>query len=212
MQRAWRSLSAGAVAQDSCPEPGRLWEAARGEAGAGEVRWVIEHTATCGACAEAWRLAVEIGPATGEAADRRSDLRPPHPPWRVASWATAAAAAVVLAVVGLQWRDPVAPAPPVLRGAETAAVRSLVPEETILPLSDFVLRWQGPEGARYELSVSREEGTTVAQAWELEAAEYRVPEEDLAAVPSGARLLWWVEARLAVGGTSRSETFTVRLE
>ncbi len=218
MQRAWRSLSAGAVAQESCPDPGRLWEAACGEAGPGEVRRVIEHTATCGACAEAWRLAVEIDPAEN-AADRQPDLRPARhagarKPWRVAAWGTVAAAAMVLLVVGLEWREPAAPAPPVFRSAETetAVVRSLVPQETTLPRSEPVLRWQGPEGARYYLSVSSEEGTTVAQVWELEAAEYRLPEEDLAAVPSGARLLWWVEARLASGETSRSETFTVRLE
>ncbi len=214
MQRAWRSLSIGAVVQDSCPDPGRLWEAARGEAGGGEVRQVIEHTATCGACAEAWRLAREIGPAAEESDPRRSDLRPAYQPWRVVSWGAGAAAAMVLLVVGLQWRNPAEPAPPVvLRGAETAVVQSLVPQGATLPRRDFVLRWEGPEGARYHLQVNTEDlMTVVAEAWDLEATEYRVAEESLAAVPSGSRLYWLLEARLSDGKTATPETFEVLVE
>lgn len=224
LQRAWRSLSLAAVPQATCPDPERLWDAVRGELGPGDVRQVIDHTATCGACAEAWRLAREIAPAAEEAADRRrSPLRAAvHSRWRVASWGAMAAAAMVLLVVGLQWRDGFDPAaggdtaslesPPVFRGAETAVIRSLVPSEATLPRQDFVLRWEGPEGARYDLWVNTDDLMAVTEASDLDAPEYRVPEADLAAVAPGSRLLWRLEARLSDGGTARSATFVVLVE
>ena len=221
-RRAWRSLSLDAVPQAGCPEPDRLWEAVRGGLGPGEVREMVEHTAVCGACAEAWRLARELGRRAGAenagerpAAAARASARqvPAARRWRVATWGSAVAAAALLAVVGLEWRDSFAPRPTVIyRGAETAAIRSLVPPGEALPRRDFTLRWEGPEGARYRLRVTTEDLTVVAEASDLGTPEYRVAEEDLAAVADGSRLYFKVTARLSGGGTAESATFEVRLE
>src|SRR5690349_316952 len=44
----------------TCPAPETIWAAVRGELPPRELREVVEHTAVCAACAEDWRLAVEI--------------------------------------------------------------------------------------------------------------------------------------------------------
>ena len=116
-------------------------------------------------------------------------------------------------MVGFQWRDfPEPPPDVVFRGGETAAIQSLVPAGEALPRNDFVLRWEGPEDARYRLRVTTEELTVVVEATDLETREYRLAEEDLAAIAGGSRLYWKVTARGGDGGTEASETFEVLVE
>jgi len=43
-----------------CPSPETIWSAVRGELPPQTLREVVEHTARCAACAEDWRLAVEV--------------------------------------------------------------------------------------------------------------------------------------------------------
>ena len=100
-REAFRSLAETAQPTPTCPEPEKLWEAARGEAAPGDLRDVVDHTASCPACAEAWRLAVEIGDEVpreqGLAAERavtRSVVASPR--WR---YAAALAAMLVGAIV-----------------------------------------------------------------------------------------------------------------
>ena len=99
----------------------------------------------------------------------------------------------------------------VFRGAETAVIQSLVPAGEALPRHDFVLRWEGPEGARFRLLLTTEDLTALVEATDLEAPEYRVAEEDLASVAAGSRLYWNVTARLS-DGTEGSQTFEVLVE
>jgi len=61
LRRAFASLE-GRAPGPGCPEPERLWSAARGELPAEVVRPLVRHLVECGACAEAWRLAREVEP------------------------------------------------------------------------------------------------------------------------------------------------------
>jgi hypothetical protein len=192
----------------SCPPPERVWEAVAGELGRDEVRAVIGHVAVCAACAEAWRLARELG-AGGSAEVASAGRR---------RWLLPLAAAAVLALafgIGLrdrpELREGPVPEPSTLRAAPgPAAVRSLVPEDVPLTRDDFLLRWSGPPGARYDLTVIA--GDAVVQVQGLEDPEHRLPHEALDDLPAAAQVYWRVEAELPDGGaTVSSETFIVRL-
>lgn len=236
LREAFASLAWDAVPQESCPEPERLWAGARGELAPGEVRELIEHTAACAACAESWRLAHRLDAELGEAdeaavphtaaspavasptmASPAAARRPMRPAawlsWQRAGVWAAAAAAMVLVVVGLQLRAPqVAPPGSGYRQPGTTGIQSLLTAGETLLRQELVLRWSGPEGARYRLWVTSDDGTLLAEARDLEAAEYRVPEAALADLPPGSRILWRVDADLVDGGSLASSTFSTLLE
>ena len=96
------------------------------------------------------------------------------------------------------------------RGA--AAVTSLVRDGERLPREDFVLRWSGPRRAVYDVQVLRQDGEPVASAKELTATEYRVPEEQLRSIESGAVLTWRVSYRTDGGHRIEAPEVRVRLK
>jgi len=206
LRRAWASWSDGAVPTEACPEPDRLWAAVRGELAPEATRGLVEHTLTCGACAESWRLAREVGgplplpealnPALG------------RPRWgRFGTLLAAAAAAVVVATMVAR------PRPSPYREIGAVVVRSRLPEGRPLSRSQCVLRWSpGPTGSRYDVRVATEDLTMVAAVRGLEVTEYRVPEGALARLPSGAKLLWQVEALSPDGTRLSSMTFVTPIE
>jgi hypothetical protein len=88
-----------------------------------------------------------------------------------------------------------------------------VPEGRPLPRSQCVLRWSpGRPGSRYDVRVATEALEPVATGRGLGVAEYRVPDEALASLPGGTKLLWQVEALLPDGSRWTSPTFVVRIE
>jgi hypothetical protein len=208
LRAAFAASGEGSVPGDSCPEPSRLFSACRGETPPEEVRALVSHTAGCGACAEAWRLAAEAGrlvPAPVLEA-RRSR---PHRWWGGWTSALAAAAALAMALGALLSEGP----RPAYREGAGAALRSLVSEDRPLDREACMLRWSpGPAGSRYSVDVAREDLTPLAAARGLEAPEYRLPPEALAGLPPGATLLWRVEAALPGGGRLESVTFIAKLE
>lgn len=215
LREAFSSLSRYARPREDCPAPDRLWSAVRGELPPSETRRLVNHTASCPACAEAWRLAREV---VRESPGEASEVERPSPAasgrrWRYASLAAAAAAAAVLAVVGVLWvQSPGGPPDSVYRQAEEGAIRSLVPDEEALPRDRVLLRWSGPEEARYDLRVSTEALDVLVTAEGLEEPEYLVRAAELEELPPSARLLWQVEATLPDGGRLASKTFVSRLE
>jgi len=105
------------------------------------------------------------------------------------------------------------PAAPVFREGRVVEIRSLVPEHRPVPRSDLVLRWTSdPDGAAFTVRVSTSDFRTVFVAEGLDRTECRVPEEALAGIAAGARLLWQVEAVAPDGRRSASPTFFVVLE
>jgi hypothetical protein len=207
LRQAFASLG-GQAAASGCPEPGRLWSAARGELPAGEVRSLVLHLADCGACAEAWRLARDLGTRTAQPPAVIARAVPGRLAW-VGWGALAAGLTALAATVVLRQQSDV----PQYRAAEEAVIRSLVPEEGPLPRAAFVLRWTpGAAGSRYTVHVATEELTALARAGELTAAEYAVPEAALRKVPAGARVLWRVETVLPDGSRGASATFRTSVQ
>jgi hypothetical protein len=205
----WRAaFAASDVAPDpaSCPTPETLWSAVRGELPAEQMREVVDHVAACAACAEDWRLAAELVRQEEKAATVPGKVIPGRfGRWRPLAAAAALAAGLLIAV-GVYRTQPVQE--PTYREVQHAGIRSLLPEGQALPRQAAVLRWSPLAGAvSYEVQVSTEDLRTVATAKGQTATEYRVPESALAGLPSGARLLWQVDAVRPDGTHENSQTF-----
>ena len=194
---------------EGCPEPDRIWQAARGQLSASAAGHVVDHVAACSACAGAWRLA--MSPSDAEQAEIGSGSTARSWDSWTAAGGLAAAVLLVVAVVAVvqDRRQP----PPAMRASEGVSIRSLIAEDTPLPRNECVLRWSaGPEGALYDVRVGTRELRTLVRERELERPEFTVPEESLSELPSGAKILWRVEALLPDGRRISSETFVARIE
>ena len=198
----------------ACLTPETIWDAVHGKLPAEAVQESVQHVATCATCAEEWRLARALSeqqeqevaaplPAPLPFAPRRRQLRQ----WR--NWGLAAAAALALGVVGIQ----LARTPPAYRG-DQAAVHSQVAEGKALPRERFLLKWSvpNPAGATYGIQVSTEDLRVVASAEGLKASEYQVPASALTGLPSGAKVLWKVDADLPSGSRLTSPTFVTAVQ
>ena len=209
LRRAFASLE-GRAPGPGCPEPERLWAAARGELPAEVVRPLVLHLVECGACAEAWRLAREVEPRLAQ--PRAVDARPApaRPSWTF--WGALAAGMTVALAASVVLHQP-SERTPGFREGTRIDIRSLVPESDALPRARCVLRWSpGPEGTTYNLQVATERLEKISEARGLTAAAYQVPEQALSALPSGAKLLWRVEAVAPDGARATSATFVARVE
>ena len=205
LRAAFQARRAAATPKESCPAPSDLWSAARGELAVETRRTLVDHTSVCGACAESWRLAMEVS----------RDLSPGQRPWQRSFAPLAAAAALVLALAGGIWlmQRPGPVEPPAFRGGEAFAIRSLVREDEALPRRAFRLRWSpGPEGSRYDVRVTTESLQVLAGGQRLAEPSFLVPESALAPLPKDSRILWRVEASLPDGERVASPTFVTRLE
>jgi hypothetical protein len=220
LRAAWHALADEARDGDDDVDAERVWAAVSGTASPEERRAVIARVATEPAWAEAWRLADELWRAAREeepqagasvlpfSARRSSRLGVAGP------WVGLAAAAALVAALGLWWRPrPVGvPTPPILRGTQ-GTLQTLVPDGSRLPRGACHLRWSaGPAGTRYVLRASSEDLVNTHVVSDLEHPEYTLPPSVLAAWPAGSRLLWQVEAWLPDGSLWRSATFTVHVE
>ena len=205
LRAAFAAPAGPAPEPDACPAPERIWAAVRGELSASEVREVIDHTIACPACAEDWRLAAALD---RKVADGTAQARTSSPSRSALGrpWLSAVAAVLVLGFVlvpVLRHDDPA----PIYRG-EDEAIQSALPAGEALPREEAVLRWTGPAGAVYDVQVTTEDLRVVATAGGLETPELRVPAEALRDLPSGAALLWRVEATLPDGAEMASVTFS----
>ena len=211
LQAAFAELSRDAVPRQDCPAAERLWSAARGfpdgdRAAAGDVRELVEHVATCGVCAEAWRLARELDPAVGVREPRSA----PRRWWQQPAWAAVAAAAALALVVSLTWRPTMAP-PAGVRGAAEEQLQRTPENGGTLSRREPVLSWPATEGATYDLRVSYDDLEPLWGADNLTSAEATIPDEVLSGLPPGTELLWLVKVR-APDGTFNLKTCRMFLD
>jgi hypothetical protein len=207
LQRALRSLAPDARPGPDCPEAGRLWDAVSLVLPAEERRALVDHTAGCALCAEAWRLAQEI--RSSFPSERVPSRATPVGAWRSVP-GLALAAGLLLAVGAgiLLQRAPATIEAPGYRDAVSTAVRPLVAPDAPLPREIFRLRWSAaPAGSRYTVRVTTESLDELAEAHGLAEASYLVPGAALRSVPGGARVLWQVQVTLPDGRRVDSETF-----
>jgi len=194
------------VAGAECPDPERFWEAQQADMPVAERQELVEHTTNCPACAEAWRLAHAMG---------AMEERAPQP---VYSWhvrTLVAAAAVLFCIAGLWALYPTSePAgEPVYRSSREMEIRSLIPENRVLPRTSFRLAWSpGAAETTYSLLVSTETFTKLFSATNLEHPECTIPPDNLEGLSPGSRILWQVEALTPQGRRITSDTFITVVE
>ena len=159
-----------------------------------------------------WRLARELAAdATASEATLAPEPSRTSTSWQ--RWGLAAAAAIVLAMVGLQTIGPRVPdAEPAFRADADSPIASLLDVDAALPRDAFELAWSGPEGGRYEVTVSTLDLRVLHVARDLEATTLLVPESALAEIAAGEVIVWQVAGRSAAGDPLRSRTFKQRLE
>jgi hypothetical protein len=200
----------------ACPAPEKIWDAVQGLLPPGEVREIVQHTALCAACAEDWRLARTMQEQEAATAAAPAPLRFAPRQHRLRTFGLAAAAALALAVVGVQWLErPGGPTTAEYREGQQATIQSRVAEGRALPRERFVLEWTAPAAAKtatYGVEVSTEDLRVVASAEGLRTPRYQVPASALQDLPAGARLLWKVEAELPEGGHVSSPTFVTPVQ
>jgi hypothetical protein len=209
LQEAFRSLAELPVPAVSDELRERIWLAVSGELPPAERRELIDRMATDPACAEAWRVAHEMWMAFQPSAR--------IVPWRRTSswtspWLAAAATFVVVSAIGIVSIFNNAPADE-FRSSAGYVVTSLVPGDTPLPRSEFLLQWTpAAEGSRYQIRVTAEDLQVVATATDLTATRFVVPSAQLTALPDGASVFWQVDALLPTGERITSTTFVARVK
>ncbi|HKI06599.1 MAG TPA: zf-HC2 domain-containing protein [Thermoanaerobaculia bacterium] len=219
LRAAFTAPAAVAPDPESCPAPEVIWAAVRGELPPQELREVVEHTASCAACAEDWRLAAEL--ERQSAASAATTTAPGKViTGRFGQWrsftAAAALAAGLLVAVGVYRTGDLGPKEPTYREAPEApgsVVRSQLADGQVLTRQGAVLRWSPVTGAAaYDVRVSTEDLRVLQTVQGLTATEYRVPDSALASLPAGSKLLWQVEAVFSDGHRQASPTFTNPLQ
>jgi hypothetical protein len=192
-----------------CPAPETIWTGAHGELGHHELRALLDHVSACTACAEDWRLAAELGKGASSTAFREERRVAASTFQRIRPWAAALAAALVLAVAGIQLARMGDKEETVYREGGAEEIRSLVPEGQTLPRDRFLLSWESvPEASSYEVVVSTRD---LRELVTERVAEPRllVREDALSGLAPGATLHWQVRAVFPDGSARDSATFTV---
>lgn len=197
LRRAFAALPAVPPDPAACPPAERLLAAAAGELPPAELRDLVEHVAVCPACAEDWRLAVALEHPAGEAPEATyspATILGHRRFRRVAAWCASAAAAAALFIAVLL---------PQPHNDRTAAWRGVKNGPKLSSLEtcsreSCLLGWSEMQGATYDLEVTAAR-QSVVRAARLQATQYRIPPDRLAAIPAGAELTWKVTANLPDG-------------
>lgn len=222
LREAFASLAEDAECKEDCHDPERIRAAVQGDLPVGERHEIVDHIATCPACAETWRVAHAVfgGPAPVPFVDR---LRPWLQSPRVYQLGLAGAAVLilVLAVPGVRLPDFLGvPGPPMAPSGAVAQFRgeitTTITADQALLREDCRLSWSidtdaEVQGVLYTLwiDIGDELSKTVRG---LEKPEYVIGENDLEDVASGEFLSWSVEAIVPGGERILSDTFETRLE
>jgi hypothetical protein len=212
LAEAFRGLSHDAAYTEACPDADAIWDAAVGDASAEQTARIIDHTSTCGACAEAWRLARAVDDGADELGAARS--RKAHASRR--SWiagAVAISAAAAVLVFALARRGGDETGDPVIHRGVDSAIEALIADDTALETDAFELSWKSVgDRVAYDVVVTTEQLTIVDRADGLTVTTYTVPAAKLTGIEPGARLFWRVHATLPDGRRVTSAMFAVRLK
>lgn len=194
---------------EDCPPSDRIWLAVRGELPPDELREIVDHVATCPACAEDWRIAMVFEEESRVDVPAPSPLQTKTATVRHRAW-MAIAASVLVAFIGFQLHRPKMPEP-IDRGGEETGIQSLV-EGQSLPRDAFILRWAPVAGAEaYNLEVHTVTLDPLYRAEGLTTTTCQVPPANLARLRPGDKVHWMVTPVGRGGGLLQGRTLTTTL-
>ncbi len=216
-------------ATDADPPADDVWAVVNGQRSREETLALLDRTADDPRLALEWRLARELGEhieesagagdrvadegaaGVGDGTERAGQASPSSRTstrWRsVLPWA-ASLLLTLGSLVYFMWPGD----PPAFRNTETPPIESLLEPGVEIDRADAVLRWRGPEGARFEISVLRQDDLTeIFRVADLIESHIALPLAVTDALPPDTELLWRVEAVLENGERVRSATFRIRL-
>ncbi|MBL4685169.1 MAG: hypothetical protein JKY37_11310 [Nannocystaceae bacterium] len=203
----------GVVSEALLPDPSRIWAAVQGELPPNEAQEVIDAALLDPETYAELRLALAMTQELAQ--DQPAATVAPKRKSRVAWYAPVLAlAAALVAIWSLRPRpDPVPTGPgSSYRESTHAAVETALPPGGTLPRTAFLLKWQAVVGGRYTVSVSTEDAKLITHVQGLRTPNFQVPEQSLADLPSGAKVLWRVEVIRTDGSRDKSATFVAVLE
>ncbi len=203
-----------------CPPGEVLLAAVRAELDPERMRAVGAHAVECDPCGEGWRMARGIASgripqpeAAAPPAPERGFAPPIVPSPSFGRWGVGVSAAALAAVASLLLVGPPAGEAP---GSDAPAVEepivSRLDAARPLPRQRFVLRWSGPEEARYRIRVATQDMRPLVTSLEIRTREYRINPQVLEGVAPGAVIVWQVTALMPDGREVLSPHFTVPVE
>ena len=198
------------VSSGNCPSDETIWEAAQGDLDTLALEQVLDHTASCAACAESWRMARAIGDEVGV---RQAGKLATFPARRRVLMLGAVAATILLAFLVVPTLDE-PPVPPVeFRDPSGVEIESLLDESDTVSRDAVTLRWTGgPTGTLYTVEVADENLAVLVRSEPQEQSEYAVPARALESVPAGGTLYWRVEAVLPDATRASSGVYLLRFQ
>lgn len=206
---------------EQCPRNEAIWAAVNQESGATAIGAIAEHMALCGACAEAWRIAVALHESVDETFPENSSglwqwlfrLIPPIP-----AWAPALAGGLVIVLGIIVWeREPAVPSPnpdtqQVMRGANSVVIDAVTPDGVALSTDQLTLEWRVNEASKvigYDVVMLDASLALIASASSLKKGEWIVSKELLDGLVEGDLIYWQVTAHLSDGREIKSKTYTM---
>ena len=211
LRTAFQSIDKNSSDPKACPDSVEIWDAQKGVLNPEKTHAIINHTAACAECSEAWRIAVEMTAPQTAMNRKKSSAKIVRLFW-VRPAAAIAVAAVLILVLGVQFRSRTESAAPDIPFRDSTAelnIRSNLPMSGALPRDRFVLSWTHNYGddVTFDIQVQTEDLNSVTQAMRLTEPKFVVPESALADLPPGTRLLWQVVVRVEDEKVKWSPTF-----
>lgn len=221
-ERRFRSAS-----PDADPAAEEVWDAATGKLSPEDALALLDRTIDDPRLALEWRLARAIGEelVADERAPSPTDPETVGPvgvgaePTGIPSGTArgrrgrivlAWAASLLLAIVALVYFLRPDTEAPIYRNPAETRIESLLATDSAIDRSGTVLRWSGPDGARFEVSVLRQDDLReIFRATDLTISQVTIPADILQPLPADLVLLWRVEAVLEGSERIRSDTFRV---
>jgi len=211
LRTAFQSIDKNSHDPEACPGSTEIWDAQKGDLGPEKTHEIIDHTASCSECSEAWRIAAEMAAPEATASEKSTSAKVVRLRWLTPASAFAVAAVLILAL-GVQFKKPAPSATPDIPFRDSTAemdVRSVLPASGTLSRSNFALRWEHSynQEVTFDIQVQTDDLKSVTQAMRLSEPRFVVPEALLAPYPSGTRLLWQVIVRVDGEQVKWSPTF-----
>jgi len=199
-----------------CPAGEVLLAAVRAELHPEALRLVGSHAVECDPCADGWRMAKEIArgalppvPIPGTIAAGPVGAVTPSSSFGRWGFGLSAVAMAAVATVMMIPAPPEGGTVPAVVPAPGDPIMSLLAADVPVPRGRCILRWSGPAGARYRLSVVTRDMRPLITSQEILTSEYRIPPRLLAGLGEGEIIVWQVTAIHSDGTSTVSPQFTL---